>query len=335
MSSENEKAAVTEIGKMSLVRQQLTSPLERLPLELRLRIYQAYLLNPNREYKDRLRYEKYARNNPTDPMQDDDANGVYTPFGIGTQNWMFKDDDDWRAITRRSPPALWQVGGLIASEARDYMLNERLNFECTDVWKRKEIVGEFDDFQAWMHHREAGGIRKAHLDAGFYCRSIGSSSMESYGVKTDFPLFKIETRDEGNSLTISSLYKLVDEQVAMLSQALGKAVGGCLGHPRTERFSGRDILEVVGQLLHVEDEICNRFFDFDDDSLADDINSSSPSWTVCLGADEVEKPIHGQHEKLPNERIVRKTKYSYEVIELRVQSDGSGEGDLESLGEGN
>lgn len=291
-----------------------SSPLERLPLELRLKIYQAYLDSPILEHQENLRHEDITRAHPNiaqykfyrqDPNE---GSGFWSPFGMTmTSQWALNSSViyEMRGLERRSPAALWHVGGMIAAEARDFMVNERMRFVFTNEGFMNQLKAKFRDWQKWAQAHTTQGVRKAYMDVEYCLEGTDSDHISLHD--SHHPLFKIEILDKGGTLRVTSLYQIAPKLVELTESAIKMTFmhGGSAG-PRTARFGGRDIFHVIESLLAVPALV--KVKQLDDSFL----------WQICLEPRDVDGPAGDNVNSVTRKDIRRPSTYRHVVAVLEL-----------------
>lgn len=336
-SSEAEETLGAETAKMSLMPRQTTSPLERLPLELRLKIYQAYLDSPHLEYLDQRVHEWIQREHRKDinklsiteaayyRQDPNEGSGFWSPFGITActdaekrvRLMGFPDITPWAV------PALWHVGGPIASEARDYMINERMRLVLTEpkaLYILKVVLEDWfsnerreDVVDMWFRNDKLtnlAAIKKLYIDVD-YCLSEFIAPKQKRGLRDRrTPLFKIEIRDEGSKFRVSTLYKLAADQFWTTSWTVQKAIKEKLAQPI--HFDGTDIVKVVKALLpDIESKGQPRWF-MDEDG--DRQLAMGRYWEVDLAEGDLRKLQKGETASV-QDRLIRPATYEHVIVE--------------------
>lgn len=309
---------------MLVTPQKPTSPLERLPPEIRLKIYQAYLDSPIVEYEDCLDYDRrfcgYEGLMSASLLRDwkSDANegsGFWSPFGVSiTMCRSSKNDPDpvpWPGVLRWRCTALWHVGGPIGGEARDYMFNERMKFSLVDGLRFTETTHEFYEFYERVREREAKTLRKAFFDVTYFAQSERYDSLHH----RHYPLFKIEIQDKCRTLRVLSLHELVPTEVSRCKTAVDFYFE--IIYPgRKQDFDGDDIMAAICQLFEAAMALW-RGVDLDDRERF-----------ACWGDDSTIFQVSSDVEPLPmkgcnvpkNQRVERPSTYRHVVTEVKLES---------------
>lgn len=292
--------------------QSTSSPLERLPFELRLRIYQAYLDSPNLEHKEQLYQEKLKRERLASWHSWYGPNvscGFWSPFGTATTTGgaPYGTSILWERSVGWASPALWHVGGPIAAEAKNYMFNERLKFNFTSLDLLEPTTRRF---AKWLRTSAVKAVRKTFVDVIYDIEMVDIHDLRD----RHHPLFKVEIRDEGTALRVLSLYRINSDQVSVWQSYLHRAFGHLnLESKELRKYDGEDIMRVVQQLLRYmenHDPVVHAPFELDEPII----------WQVCLGPEDIDEPMKEGMKFNLSERLKRPSIYRHVVAELGLES---------------
>lgn len=203
------------------------SPLERLPPELRIKIYQFYLDSPIIEYQEQFHHDKVLQRKPCTtkaPLYRKGAHegtGFWSPFGSTMHVLHFsRHVQTYPGVEMWSAPALWEVGGHVWREAQDYMLNERMRIAFTEIQTIQDLIRTHDAWKGTLRAEVKRSVRKLYLDVNYYDPVLTlEPNHENLRCSRD-PLFKVELLDEGRTLRVMSLYPPVEWQNEMIKRKL-------------------------------------------------------------------------------------------------------------------